>query len=227
MFLFNNVKFYSGSGTIILGNAAPDAKLYLRKVDMSKFDFDYSHFQFIPLSMDMYREENEWYSDVTSIYQSIIASQTRLNNAAGIKASSVELAKFQDSQSWYAWPIIPLKIWWNNYGFDKSKVVLSSLELFAIFFVINLFFFGSLLDHYDVAELKNARTEAANMHYLVFRRTYRFFLTMIYTGIIFYGLKFDFTKLSTKNLAVVLLLFSEYTAGLIAIAYIASLIIVK
>ncbi|MES2108416.1 MAG: hypothetical protein V4577_06710 [Bacteroidota bacterium] len=227
MFLFNNVKFYSGSGVVTLGNATSGAKLYLRKVEMSKFNFDYSHFQFIPLAVEMYRDENEWYSDVTSIYQGIIASQTRLNNAAGIKASSIELAEFQDSQAWYAWPIIPLKIWWNNYGFDKSKVVLSSLELFCIFLFLNLFFFRALLEHYDVAELKNALNSSTAMRSITFQRTYRFFLVLIYTGIIFYGLKFDFTKLSTKNLGIVLLLFFEYTAGLIAIAYIASLIIVK
>ena len=222
--IFDNVKYKSANTIASLESSHPGTILFLRKVDLSRFDFDYSQFQFVPFDVRAYKDQNEWYSDVIRIYNSIIASQTRLNNIQGIKASTIALSEFQDYYTWYARPFIGLKFWWNNYGFDKGKVVTSSLMIFGVFFLVNLLFMRLFLNHYNIADLKNAWTDSATKklkygRYLV--------LSLIYTSIIFYGIKLDFTKLETKRLDVVICLLLEYIAGLIAIAYIANLIISK
>ncbi|WP_439697462.1 hypothetical protein ACFGVS_03405 [Mucilaginibacter sp. AW1-7] len=225
--IFNQVKFKSPNGSVKLTNASPGATLLLRKVDFSKVDFDYSHFHYVPYAANAYKDQNEWYSDVVNIYQSIIASQTRLNNIEGIKASSIALAMFEDNNNWNARALIGVKIWWNNYGFEKGKVIASSLIVFCLFIVVNLLFMATFLEHYDVADIKKAWADTAAINNKTVKYGRRFILSALYTGIIFYGIKLDFDKMKTKRLDVVICLFVEFISGLIAIAYIASLIIVK
>ncbi|MCR8557744.1 hypothetical protein KXD93_08835 [Mucilaginibacter sp. BJC16-A38] len=222
--IFNNVKFKAANVIANLDNARPGAILFLRKVDLSKFDFDYSHFEFAPFDVRSYKDQNEWYSDVVSIYNSIIASQTRLNNIQGIKASTIALNEFQDYYTWYARPFIGLKVWWNDYGFDKGKAVTSSLLILGIFFFVNLLFMDLFLDQYDVAGVKNAWEITATVK---FKHSRYLILSLMYTSIIFYGIKLDFAQLKTKRLDVTICLLIEYISGLIAIAYIANLIISK
>jgi hypothetical protein len=226
-FTFNDVRFKSLTGTLKLANAKLNAILKLRKVDVSKFDFDYSHFHFLPCDVNGYTDKNEWYSDVTSIYQNIISSQKRLNNFEGVKSATIELAKFEDQQSTLGFIVTPVKAWWNNYGTEKSKVVRSSFELFLIFFLLNLIWFKKILENYDVAGIKEVKNEVDRFTSRNKRVSRNVILCLIYTGVIFYGVKFDFKDLKIKLLPIVFLLFVEYILGLIALAYIANLIISK
>ena len=204
------------------------ATLFLKHVDAKYFDFDYSMFHFQPYTVIEYdNNANDWNSDITATYNGIIESQKRLNNLQGIKAASIELAQFNDSQLFLGRGIIALKTWWNDYGFNKTKVIMASSEIFLGFLIINCFIFRWLFIVYPLFEIKEARERSFKFKNKIYGLIYRFILCALYSGIIFYGLKFDVSNLKVKNIGLVTLLILEYIVGIVSLAYIANLIITK
>jgi hypothetical protein len=56
---------------------------------------------------------------------------------------------------------------------------------------------------------------------------HRSLLCCVYTGFVFYGLKFDLNALKSHRIGLLLLLILQYILGIISLAYIANLIITK
>jgi hypothetical protein len=143
------------------------------------------------------------------------------------------------------------KHWWN-YGYNKEYVVYWSLFLFAIFSLFNLFLFSKLqssvyvinFDFFtktDFNEMKKGFDHFSFVGFKKFihRRFYwliliylfsvikRFLLNpLIYTAILFFGIKVTFENFRKLNIGTlwVLLIF---TTGLFCLAYIFNIIIVK
>ena len=143
------------------------------------------------------------------------------------------------------------KYWWN-YGYNKEKVVYWSLRLFCLFSFFNLFLFPKLqssvyainFDFFtkaDFNEVKKGLTQyssAGSKKFIQIRYYWliliymfsvikRFLLNpLIYTAILFFGIKVtfeNFKKLNIWTLWVLLI----FTSGLFCLAYIANIIIVK
>ncbi|MDB5151106.1 MAG: hypothetical protein JWQ57_5126 [Mucilaginibacter sp.] len=223
----SDVTFKSANGRLKLSAGVRTIPLWLKHVATEQMDLDYSRFKFCFFDKSKYGNINDWYSDVKHMYEGIIASQKRVGNEYGFMNSSIEYMEFEDSQSLLGRMLIPIKHWWNGYGFQKDRVIWASLEVFLVFVVINMIFFEKLLNHYDVGEISNARLRSFERRHRKTAAVHRLILCTIYTGVIFYGLKFDISSLVTHKLQFVILLIFEYTVGLIALAYIANLIISK
>jgi len=110
--------------------------------------------------------------------------------------------------------------WWWDYGYDKGKVVVNSLYLMLVFFIINLFFFKGLLTTYPIKSLVEA--ERTNRTFYVRHEGIRyiksFFYCFFYTGTLFWGIKFDFEKVSVEKIGLVILVIIEYTTGIVCLA---------
>jgi len=216
----------------------PKTVLLLKNVDAEKLNLDYSKFHFVYFPVKKYgKDENAWKSDIIKMFTGLIASQQRLNNQQGIEDASIEMGVFQDT----IMTIGPIKIgkiisWvkihWNNYGFNKGRVVGASLELFIVFIFINLFIFKKLIPIYEVPQIRLAHKNSYDIRNPFYRVCFRTLLCAFYTGYIFFGLKFDFTTLkfaSTKlsSVGLIILLLIQYVLGIVSLAYIANLIITK
>ena len=143
------------------------------------------------------------------------------------------------------------KNWWN-YGYNKEYVVYWSLFLFGIFSLFNLLLFSKLqssvyvinFDFFTKTDFDDMKTGFAHFSSLGFKkfihlRFYWFILVyifslvkrfllnpIIYTAILFFGIKVTFDNFKKLNIGTlwVLLIF---TSGLFCLAYIFNIIIVK
>jgi hypothetical protein len=143
------------------------------------------------------------------------------------------------------------KLWWN-YGYNKEYVIMWSLIIFAIFSLINLFLFKKLqsdvysinFNFFNESDLNEIKEEIHDLlpfwtKRLTQIKTYGYILKyissvfkiyllnpIIYTGILFFGIKVsfeNFKKLSMWTLFVLLI----FITGLFCLAYIFNIIIVK
>lgn len=112
------------------------------------------------------------------------------------------------------------KLWWN-YGYDKLRVFKWTISLITLFFIINLMFWGKIQYAYKV--IQDSPTSISNLTFINKLKLLGY--VFLYTLIIFFSFKLDFSKIKYSNLGVVLLLFSQYILGLICVLFITSFIL--
>ena len=189
-------------------------------MDATKLDLDYRFFNFC-------YEDNDNYFYVEGKFKEIIESQRINNNQEGAIDASIDSAKFEDQQHFLTYLFIPVKSWWNNYGYDKGKVITSSLELFGIVWFINLILFRKILDIYTYGEISKEQKGSSRFRSKVKRQLYLSLLCLIYSGYLFFGLKFEINKLKLKSLWLAFWVIGQYVVGIICLAYIANLVITR
>lgn len=202
--------------------------LKLKRGNFTFLNFDYSKFQYFPGDRPSnIKEINTWYSSAKKHYGELIQSQRNNNDQEGIRLASIDSSKFEDSQIFFTRICIPLKVWWNNYGYDKTKVVQSSLELFFLVWVLNFAFFKYVIHSYPFDEIIFVQRKHLNSRPSVESFFTTAYLSLIFSGFLFFGLKLELNKLKLSSPLVSIWIIVQYTAGIISIAYIANLIITK
>ena len=192
--------------------------LFLRDFDAKRLDLDYQFFKYIP--------DNEYLKTVKN-FGEIIAFQKANSYQEGFRSAHIDSAEFEDKQHFVTTIFIPIKIWWNNYGLDKVKVVNSTLELFIGIWIINSIFFRKLLVVYSFSEIK-VEKEISNLSRNKFKQLlFGLYLSLLYSGYLFFGLKFDINKLKIKHVVAVVWIISQYVAGIVSLGFIANLIITR
>lgn len=120
------------------------------------------------------------------------------------------------------------KIWWN-YGYDKGLIFIWTGILFSIFFIVNLFAFAYLNDKVYILENLKARAilerREARQWYL--KGWYRFWFSLLYSLIIFFGLKIDMDKMRFSNIFWVVYIYTFYVLGLVCLVFIGNYFLFK
>jgi len=125
------------------------------------------------------------------------------------------------------------EIWWNN-GQNRRRVVYNSLGIFLFFFIINCFLYRWLKVIYMPEMFKEyyLRIEHRYLGYHTpsNQRVYIALYALgvfIYTSYIFWGLKLNLNTLKIKFIPLFSFIIFQYLMGLICVAYIIGIIIVK
>lgn len=193
--------------------------LILNDVDASQLNIDYRYFTYLPIDRD--------YDANIKNYEDIISSQRRVYNREGEIEASIDLAIYQDQQHYITLLVIPIKLWWNNYGYNKERVVISAFELFCLVWIVNLIIFNKVLEAYGFTEIKKQRLVAIKFSNKFRRLLFLSLLSFIYSGYLFFGLKFEINNLKLKPIWVAFWIIAQYVVGIISLAYIANIIISK
>jgi len=121
------------------------------------------------------------------------------------------------------------KTWWG-YGYDKELILRNTLLLFIIFLIINLVFLRQMLFKvYNVEHFSSLRQEIQG--FILFNIPKLFLITILYTSLIFFGLKFNFDYLKIREnlyswrIVFLIYFFLQYIIGLVCLAYLANFII--
>lgn len=116
--------------------------------------------------------------------------------------------------------------WWN-FGYNKEYIFKNTLFLFYAFFLINIFLFKNLIRY--IYPIENIYTEFNHSHDLgiVRRILYRLWLCLVYTFIIFFGLKLEVPKLNLKKVGLAIYVSLMYLTGLICNGFLLSYIFNK
>jgi hypothetical protein len=127
------------------------------------------------------------------------------------------------------------RIWWD-YGYNKLKVIVNSLWLWAFFCFLNIFLFVHLNNHVYPVKFKPLETPNRNTtkRSSPLKKTLlwvesglnHFGNSVIYTSALFFGLKMELDRFKS-NSALKLYVLSIYCLGLFCVAYIVNIIIVR
>ncbi len=122
------------------------------------------------------------------------------------------------------------KYWWD-YGYKKERIILNTFILFLFFCLVNTLMINHLIN--NVYVLQNLKRLSQTIMHKGMKRVFRHFtLSVFYTSLIFFGLKFSIEKLKYEENLLGLKVFNllyfalMYISGLICLGYLANFIIV-
>jgi hypothetical protein len=197
----------------------------LRHTDVKHLEFKYEDIQYIPpYGADT---KGEPYVEAKQYFAEIIRSQKLLHNENGAILAETDSIRLENSRYYFGGVASAVESWWNFFGFYKPQVIVSILEVFSVVFFINLLFFRKILATYDVSDFSKAREKFIDTKKWFLRNAYNFILCIIYTGYLFFGLRFETGKLKFTNLALLIWVTIQYAVGIVCLAYLANLIIAK
>ena len=153
--------------------------------------------------------------------------QRKENHAMGMIQAAIDSSKFEDEQHLISSLFIPIKSWWNSYGYDKTKVISSIIVLFGLVLFINLCVFKYLIQCYPFKEISESFKDLTWKTHKIKTLTTYLFLCFFYTGFVFFGLKFEVDRLKMTSICFSFIVVVEYVIGIISVAYLANLIISK
>lgn len=226
----DNIEFKDKSSKLKIngGNEFFKPVLSIRNCDLNHVEFNYSRFHYVPDKFNAnYRDYDDWYSSIKKNYGDLIAMQKRIYSQEGIKAASIDSCIFEDNQYNGGLIFIGLKTWWNNYGYDKPRIIWSTIDLYTTFSLFNLLYFDLLIDTYNLKEISNAKHRIGRLASRYKAGFFEVLFSFIYTGYIFFGLRFDIKQLKLKSIPAAILVLFQYTVGVVCLGYIANLIITK
>jgi len=119
---------------------------------------------------------------------------------------------------------------WNYFGYRRNLIFGNAWYLMLLFLSINFLVFPKLLyNGYTVEEFEKShrviRYEYRAKPLLI--EIFSFFICIIYTFFVFWGLKLDFEKLKVAHIGFTVLILTQYLTGIVCLAYIANIIIAK
>lgn len=205
----------------------------LREIDLEKIILPYDRFSF-HVDSSQSDQHRIW------IYQKLLK---RLNNE-GLTAQHqkyntdytelVDKINRREFTNWIS------KVWWNK-GRNKGRVVYWGMGCFVFFLLFNFILIKSMPSVYYPEtfkvyfQLKSRRyQQGCNGRIINWRFTsafclgwYYFWGVFWYTAFIFWGLKLNLDILKFKSLWLVSYIITQYSLGLIFVAYIVSFVIIR
>lgn len=197
--------------------------IFLEGTDISKIKLNYLQFRLAFKTNDPAVRKG--------LYEQLINVQKQYGFNDGLEKLDKEYRDYKNKQEGnYALNIIQ-KTWWG-YGYDTYKVFECSLLIYMLFTIVNFFFLSKMMNEvYEVSKLKAQyrmiiySNTPSNISQRVNRNLHIFIISMIYTSVIFFGIKFDPDKLHFKNYLGLAYFFLVYTSGIVCLAYMAHIII--
>lgn len=119
---------------------------------------------------------------------------------------------------------------WNYFGYRRNLIFGNAWYLMLLFLSINFLVFPKLLHNgYVIEEFERShkviKYKYRNKPLLI--EILSFFICIIYTFFIFWGLKLNFEKLKVAHVGFTILILTQYIIGIVCLAYIANIIIAK
>lgn len=203
----------------------------LYKSDLSKFNLDYIHFR-----LDLRNPDNNHkifnFDETCSQYEALLK-----NFKDRGKSHSYELCDIEYQSYIWRKKSAPLKYlgfvpkYWNNYGYDKSRVFLWMFAFLTLFTICTFFFAYDTLTKRvytfntipDLPHWKYIWTSPRKFKLLGTRLWYSF----VYTASVFYLISLKVDKMRYHNKGAVLYLMLMYITGIICLAYMANYIITR
>jgi hypothetical protein len=196
-------------------DARPSTRTKIKIVDcdLSKFKFDYHHFQlYFDSSTDDEAKE--------VVYEGLLNSFKNNGQLESYKALNIEYQEFKLNQDWYTRPLSWINLVWWNYGYTKSLVFLWTAVFLLLFTSITFI----KLDHLnqDVYPMKNIPPKSDMKG-----RMDKLWYSFIYTAGVFFRLTLQLENLTFTNKRWTAYIIILYTVGIVCLAYMANFVLQK
>ncbi|MCG6187554.1 pentapeptide repeat-containing protein [Maribellus maritimus] len=223
MLYLNDVKYINDEIDLtysLTNNKFKVCKICLNNSDIDKIKFRYSRFElYFPDTTDV---------DIkTSVYEKLLAKQKKEGFISSVEKLDKEYMEFKYlkngdySKIWGYFLNFIDKIWWG-YGYNKEYIIRNTLAVFLFFLLLNGLLIKYLSTHiYIIDKLEPLKARG---------KIFYFYFTVLYTGLIFFGLKISLQNLQLKDMPAsrvfgFIYFFLMYLSGLICLAYSANYII--
>ncbi|MCF8336588.1 MAG: pentapeptide repeat-containing protein [Bacteroidales bacterium] len=216
-----------------LKNNSP-CKIKILNTDINKIRFRYKRFKLL------FPEETP--SEIKSnVYQKLIHKQKKEGFISSVEKLDKEYQEFKYLKSgnyslvWGHFKNWLKKNWWG-YGYEKELIILNTFILFLTFVIINTFILNCVTQNIYhipyISQSSNTKFKSRNNPWVIVEQIMsRFARALLYTGFIFFGLKFDIKKLNYKDnlhgkkIINLIYFFLIYIIGLICIGYLANFVL--
>ena len=212
------------TGTIDLTNAKlgdqdSPCQINLIGTDIDKIKIQYGNFHlYIPDSI----KTDKYSKDIVSAtYEALLNNFQKNGYRDSYKKLNIEYKDWQASNNWLLWVS---KAWWQ-YGLDKWYILFWTVGFMIVFSYINARVYTRIFATFTIPELNEAKYSFSNNRFL--KKLQKFWLSVMYTGFIFFKISIDFKKIKIVDWGFLILLFVEYLIGLLCTAYIINWILGK
>jgi hypothetical protein len=203
---------------VLIGQDRQFALLDLANQSLENVKLDFSTFDL--------ETENIPYEKICWIFQHILEYQKKEGYSLGVKKAEIDFKRYKNLQDgYYGWIIDKLQTVWWNYGYDKKNIISGIILLILLFSGINLTFFNRLISEiYTLGNFNEGLERIKKCEWFIYFPG-MFIMTVMYTSIIFFGLKLDLDKLNFRHLRGTIYIFSVYSVGLICTAFLINYIV--
>jgi hypothetical protein len=161
-----------------------------------------------------------------SVYQGVLKKLKDDGFLDSFEKLDIEFREFQyDNSNWFDRNIVAsIQRVWSNYGYNKELIFLWSVGFLILFSGVNLRLFPNLYTIYPIPAVGHLGPQE-----LIGRRWVYVLQTVVYTVIVFFGLKLDLGRVKSDTVwqhpILFIYLFVIYVSGLICLGFIANLIL--
>lgn len=204
-------------------------KIYLINSNIDKIKFRYSRFE-----LDFHNVIDP--DVITSVYDKLLAKQQKEGFISSYEKLDKEYKEFKYKQGIgynKTWGLILNwldKYWWG-YGYDKELIIRNTFFLFLLFTILNWIGYSHMLQKvYENPKLMELRNNLRYKNKLIIYLKI-FPQSAFYTGLIFFGIKFNINNLKYKeNLSNwgifnLVYFFLIYLSGLVCLGYLVNFIL--
>jgi len=181
-------------------------EINLLNTDVRNILMQYDNFHlFIP---DSILNDTKSADVVSSTYESLLNSFKANGFQSSYKDLDIEYKYWQSKQNW----TLKLSNWWWKFGYEKWRILLYSLGFIFLFSFYNFAKYKQLQEAYPFTQLTWSRIPYTKNP--VFRTLKRYFVALMYTGIIFFRFSIDYKNVNIKTMYYVAIIILQYTIGL-------------
>ncbi len=198
-------------------------RINLINSNIDKIKFRYSRFKlYFPINTDPEFKSN--------VYEKLLEKQRKEGYVFSLEKLDKEYKEFKYKEDGKHFTNFIQKYWWD-YGYNKGRIIKITFWFFVIFTIINSIWFKPISTKiYVIPKLKKIR-ENINENNKVLLPLKVIPLAIFYTGLIFFGIKFNLGNLKYKeNLSSwkifrLIYFFAVYIAGLICLGFLANYVL--
>jgi len=184
----------------------------LAGTDISKINLDYSQ---VKLYFDRTATENE----VNSVFLSLLAKYKKNGETWNYQLVDIDYRDYEGGLVNFL-----SKYWWD-YGYQQWLVFVWSLVLIIIFSLLNARNIAKVYHTYSIDNITLYHKRLSRSNDQRFVRLKKYLLCVMYTSVIFFGVRVSFESIRFSRIGVVLFLLLQFIIGLICGGFIINLIL--
>ena len=158
---------------------------------------------------------------IVSIYESLLKNLKERGFNEGYKKLDIEYKNWISTYEFKTW----ISGWWWEYRYEKQRILLITLIWLLVFSVINFIVYKRLMEVYHLDSLDWSNFTFSENPFIRFAEKCR--LSFFYTCYIFFKLGLDFENVNFSMTGYSILVFVEYSIGLLCTGYLANWILSK
>lgn len=186
--------------------------LNLAGTDISKLNLDYSQ-------VKLYFDPNAGENEINSVFLSLLKKYQKNGETENYRRVDIDYRNYEGGL-----PNLLSKYWWY-YGYEQWLIFVWSAIFIIVFSLINTRSIGKIYYTYSIDNITNYHKRLSKSSDQKFVHIKKYLLCLMYTSVIFFGVRVSFDSIRFGRMRVVLFLLFQFVIGLVCGGFIINLIL--